>query len=366
MANDRLYHVALTLIPKVGAVTARNLMSYCGSARAVFEARERELLRVPGVGAQLAHNIRNCDALYLAEQELRFIEAHGIRTLFYTDTDYPQRLRHLPDSPPLLYYKGTADLNAPRTVAIVGTRRPTPQGIYYCQQLVEELKAYGVTIISGLAFGIDIAAHRACLAHEVPTIGCVAHGLGRIYPPQHTAAAMEMLDNGGLLTEYPSGTAPDRERFPMRNRIIAGLCDALVVVETQRKGGSMISAKMANDYHRDVFAVPGRLRDRCSEGCNLLLKSHQAALLESADDIAYVLRWEKPGTSPRGVQQQLFQELNAEEESVIQLLKEQDLLPIDALGERLKRSSSELAALLLELEFKGLVRTLPGKRYTLV
>lgn len=364
MNDDIFYSVALTLIPKVGAVTARNLMSYCGGARAVFEATEKELKGVPGIGPQLLHNIRNSDALFLAERELDFIEAHGIRVLFYTSPDYPQRLKHLPDSPPLLYYKGSADLNAKRTVAIVGTRRPSPQGVHFCEELVEGLQPYGVTVVSGLAFGIDIAAHRACLANEIPTVGCIAHGLQRIYPVQHTNAAHEMIEHGGLLTEYPSQTKPDRERFPMRNRIIAGLCDALIVVETQRQGGSMISAKMANDYNRDVFAVPGRIRDKSSQGCNLLIKSHRANLLESVDDLAYVMRWEKSGRQ-QGIQRALFPELDPNEEAVVDLLKTQDLMPVDQIAASLEQSNSELAALLLGLEFKGVVRTLPGKRYTL-
>ncbi|MCR9102308.1 MAG: DNA-processing protein DprA [bacterium] len=365
MNDDIFYQVALTLIPKVGAVTARNLMSYCGGARAVFEATAKELKGVPGIGPQLLHNIRNSDALFMAERELDFIEAHGIQVLFYTDPEYPQRLRHLPDSPPLLYYKGSTNLNAKRTVSIVGTRRPSPQGVHFCEELVEELKPYNATIVSGLAFGIDIAAHRACIANEVPTVGCIAHGLERIYPAQHTNAALEMIENGGLLSEYPSQTKPDRERFPMRNRIIAGLCDALIVVETQRQGGSMISAKMANDYHRDVFAVPGRIKDKSSEGCNLLIKSHRANLLESVDDLAYVMRWEK-SDAQQGIQRELFPDLTPGEEAIVALLRQQDLLPVDQISAATQQSNSELAALLLGLEFKGVVKTLPGKRYTLV
>lgn len=365
MNDDIFYRVALTLIPKVGAVTARNLMSYCGGARAVFEATAKELKGVPGIGPQLLHNIRNSDALFMAERELDFIEAHGIQVLFYTDPEYPQRLRHLPDSPPLLYYKGSTDLNAKRTVAIVGTRRPSPQGVHFCEELIEGLKPYNATVVSGLAFGIDIAAHRACIANEVPTVGCIAHGLERIYPAQHTNAALEMIENGGLLSEYPSQTKPDRERFPMRNRIIAGLCDALIVVETQRQGGSMISAKMGNDYHRDVFAVPGRIKDKSSEGCNLLIKSHRANLLESVEDLAYVMRWEK-SDAQQGIQRELFPDLTPGEEAIVALLRQQDLLPVDQISAATQQTNSELAALLLGLEFKGVVRTLPGKRYTLV
>lgn len=363
--EDLLHQVALTFVPKVGAVTARNLISYCGSAAAVFEAPRKSLLKIPGVGPQIAESILQSEVLSLAEEELEFMKRHGIEPIFYTDEAYPRRLKHLPDSPPLIYYRGSASLNPERSVAIVGTRKPSPQGLRVCEELIEGLLPYNATVISGLAFGIDVAAHRACLELGLPTIGIVAHGLSRVYPPQHQSIARSMINQGGLLSEYPSGTMPDRERFPMRNRIIAGLCDALIVVETQRKGGSMISAKMANDYHKDVFAVPGRTKDRCSEGCNLLIKSHRAALIETAEDLAYVMRWEK-ASKTKQVQTQLFVELNEEEVAIVQLLRQQELMSIDQLTRLTQRSNSELAAVLLELEFKGVVQSLPGKQYMLV
>ncbi|MCB9048593.1 MAG: DNA-protecting protein DprA [Lewinellaceae bacterium] len=362
--EELLYKIAITLIPNVGPVTTRNLVSYCGGVKAVFEARKRELLKVPGVGPLIADNIVNQDVLGRAEEEWRFIEDNSIQALFYLDDDYPGRLRHYPDSPAMLYYKGQADLNGERIVAIVGTRRPSVHGVHTCEELVEGLKRYGATIISGLAYGIDITAHRKCLSLDIPTVGVLGHGLRRIYPPQHRQVARAMLQSGGLLTEYPSHTLPDREHFPMRNRIIAGLCDALIVVETQKKGGSMISAHMANDYNKDVFAVPGRIKDGTSEGCNHLIKTHKAALIENADDVAYILRWEEPGT-PRAIQKQLFVELTEAEKIVVDLLNQYEAIDIDQLTGRLKMANSEMASLLLELEFKGVVRALPGKRYVL-
>lgn len=362
--EELLYKIAITLIPKVGPVTTRNLVSYCGGVRAVFEARRRELLKVPGVGHQIAESILRQNVLGQAEEELQFIEDNGIQALFFLDEAYPHRLRHIPDSPAMLYYKGAASLNAERIVAIVGTRRPTVHGIHACEALVEGLKAYGATIISGLAYGIDITAHRKCLNLDVPTIGVLAHGLRRIYPPQHHTVARTMADKGGLLSEYPSYTLPDREHFPMRNRIIAGLCDALIVVETKRRGGSMISAQMANDYNKDVFAVPGRVKDNCSEGCNYLIKSHRAALIESAEDLAYVMRWEEQDAQ-RAVQTQLFVELTESEKLVVDLLQQYESIGIDQLTGALQMAGSEMAGLLLELEFKGMVRALPGKRYVL-
>ncbi|MCB9294535.1 MAG: DNA-protecting protein DprA [Lewinellaceae bacterium] len=363
--DELLYKVAITLIPNVGPVTARNLISYCGGVRAVFEARKRELLKVPGVGSHIADNIVNQNVLGRAEEELRFIGEHGIQAYFYLDPDYPQRLRHYPDSPPLLYYKGRADLNAERIVAIVGTRRPSVHGIHTCEELVEGLKPYGVVLISGLAYGIDITAHRKCLALDIPTVGVLGHGLRRIYPAQHQAVARAMAQSGGLLSEYPSYTMPDREHFPMRNRIIAGLCDALIVVETRKKGGSMISAHMANDYNKDVFAVPGRIKDSCSEGCNHLIKCHKAALIEQAADIAYVMRWDEP-QAQKAIQKQLFVELTESEKIVVDLLSQYEAVGIDQLTGTLQVANSQMAGLLLELEFKGVIRALPGKRYVLV
>ncbi len=363
--DDLLYKVAITLIPNVGPVTTRNLVSYCGGVRAVFEARKRELLKIPGVGPMTAENIINQNVLGQAEEELRFIEDNGIQALFYLDESYPGRLRHYPDSPAMLYYKGRASLNAERIVAIVGTRRPSVHGVHTCEELVEGLKPYGVAIISGLAYGIDITAHRKCLHLGIPTVGVLGHGLRRIYPPQHRQVAMGMVQNGGLLSEYPSHTLPDREHFPMRNRIIAGLCDALIVVETKRKGGSMISAHIANDYNKDVFAVPGRIKDYCSEGCNHLIKAHKAALIESAADVAYIMRWEEHGNQ-KAIQQQLFVELTEAEKIVVDLLNQYEAVGIDQLSGAMQLASSQMASLLLELEFKGIVRALPGKRYVLV
>ena len=360
-----MYKVAITLIPNVGPVTTRNLVSYCGGVKAVFEARKRELLNVPGVGRLIADNIVNHDVLGRAEEELNFLESHGIQALFYLDDGYPTRLRHYADSPAMLYYTGQANLNAERIVAIVGTRKPSVHGIHTCEELVEGLKAYGATIISGLAYGIDITAHRKCLSLEIPTVGVLGHGLQRIYPPQHRAVARAMAHQaGGLLSEYPSYTLPDREHFPMRNRIIAGMCDALIVVETKRKGGSMISAHMANDYNKDVFAVPGRIKDNCSEGCNHLIKTHKAALIESAVDIGYVMRWDEPG-NPKAIQKQLFVELTDAEKIVVDLLNQYEAIGIDQLMGTMQVANSEIASLLLELEFKGVIRALPGKQYVL-
>ncbi len=365
MEQDDLYKVALTMIPKVGAITARNLISYCGGLEAVFRARKKELCCVPGVGEVLANQILNSRALEMAEQELHLLEKEGIQPLFYLDKDYPERLRPYTNSPLLLYYQGTQDLNALRMVAIIGTRSPSPYGLCICEELVEALKPYQVTTISGLAYGVDVTAHRKSLQLNIPTIGVLAHGLQEIYPASHRQIAKQMVSAGGLLTEYPSHIKPKREHFPMRNRIVAGLCDALVVVETGREGGSMITAQFANDYNKDVFAFPGRVKDAHAVGGNYLIKSHRAALIEKAEDLAYIMGWEEE-TKASGIQQQLFTELSSDEKLVVDLLRQNEGASIDKLTYESRMTGSFMATVLLNLEFKGMIRSLPGKRYMLM
>lgn len=365
MEAEVLYKIALTMIPKVGAVTARNLISYCGGLEAVFRARKKELCYVPGVGEVLANHILHSNALELAEQELNYLQKEGVRPIFYLDQDYPDRLRPYLDSPILLYYKGQQDLNALRMVAVIGTRKPSPYGLHLCEELIAGLQAYQVVTVSGLAYGVDVAAHRKSLACQMPTIGVLAHGLQHIYPASHRQIARQMAVEGGLLTEYSSQMLPKREHFPMRNRIVAGLCDALVVVETGKQGGSMITAQFANDYNKDVFAFPGRAKDTHAAGGHHLIKTHRAALIEEAEDLAYIMGWSAEKQGP-GVQQQLFTELSADEKLVVDLLRRNEAASIDKLTYQSRMTGSCMAAVLLNLEFKGMIRSLPGKRYMLM
>ncbi len=361
---DSLQHqIALTMVPQVGAVTAKILISYCGSAEAVFRAPKKELLRIPGIGPVTADALLSAGPLRLAELEIRFLEQHGIAALFYTHERFPARLRQCHDSPALIYFKGSSLdlLSARRIIAIVGTRQPTEYGRMLCEEIIEGLQSYEVLVVSGLAYGVDITAHRKAIALDMPNIGVLGHGLGNIYPSQHRSAALRMIENGGLLTEYTHETKPDREHFPMRNRIIAGLCDALLVVETAATGGSMISAELASQYERDIFALPGRVRDPKSTGCNLLIKTNRARLAESAADIATALRWED--ADRKSVQAQLFHDLSDAETVLLNIIREQPEIPIDQLTMAAKLPPGELASLILELEFKGIIRTLPGKRY---
>ncbi|MFK7808263.1 MAG: DNA-processing protein DprA [Saprospiraceae bacterium] len=362
MTDEIRYYLGLTRIPKVGAVTAKNLVSYCGGAEAVFKATKRQLLSIPGIGDSIANQISNQKVLKEAEEEMKIAEKNGVQLFTYQSDQYPQRLKNYPDSPVVLQYKGSADLNANRIVAIVGTRKPTDYGRTICEKLVEDLKKYNVVIVSGLAYGIDVTAHKKCVDLDIPTIGVLGSGLDVVYPSLHRKIANQMIENGGLLSEFTHGTAPDREHFPMRNRVVAGMCDALIVVETKRRGGSMITANLANDYNKDVFAFPGRNNDEFSEGCNLLIKSHKAALLDGAKDLAYVMRWESDAKT-KEVQRSLFIELDKDEQELFTLIKANPKIAIDQMTMNLCKTSSEMAALLLKLEFKGLIKSLPGKRY---
>jgi DNA processing protein len=268
----------------------------------------------------------------------------------------------------LLFAKGNADLNAQHVVNIVGTRNATEYGKQLCRQLVEELQQYNVLIVSGLALGIDVAAHKECVKLNVPTVGVLGHGLDRLYPSQNRSMAEKMLENGGLLSEYPSGTLPDRENFPQRNRIVAGMADATIVVEAGIKGGALITAEIANSYNRDVFAFPGRVGDDYSEGCNFLIRHNKAGLLTCPADLAYSLGWEKPNNAATPATEQLFLPLNftPDEQLIFEILSGQkDPVAIDDLTLKTNMPTSRLAMNLLNMEMQGFIRSLPGKIYTL-
>ena len=366
--SELFFRIALTKVPKVGAVNAKNLIAHCGSAEAVFKASKITLMKIGGIGEGIADYILKSDVLSWAEREMDFIEKNKIRVLYHTDADYPRRLCAQADCPMLLYYKGTADLNAPRIIGIVGTRKPSSYGIRMCEEIVEGFLPHNVLIISGLAYGIDSVAHRRCLALNMSTVGIMGTGLQRIYPNEHREMGLKMCEtDGGLLTEYPSDQDPEQKHFPMRNRIIAGMSDAIIVVETAEKGGSMISANMAIEYGRDVFAVPGRVGDAQAQGCNNLLRFRKAHLIEHADNVAKHLRWIDMDAAKPAVQAQLFVEFNENERIIIDILKKHEAsVPIDALSTAAKLNPSQIASLLLNLEFKGIVQSLPGKRFGLL
>lgn len=366
--NDDVFinRIALTLIDGIGDVLARQLISYCGSVEAVFREKKRLLEKIPDIGPKTAASIASFKDFDRAEKEYGFARKHGIEMLFYLDENYPNRLKNCHDSPILLYYKGTTKLNHSRMVAVVGTRKATDYGKNFTSNLVEELGLMQAVVVSGLAYGIDITAHKASVAGNIETIGVVAHGLDRIYPQSHSQVARKMVEHGGLITEHISGADPDRENFPKRNRIIAGLCDAVVVVEAAKKGGALITADIANSYNRDVFALPGRISDSHSEGCNMLIKSNRAALIQSASDIRYIMGWDDESEKKSSIQKQLFVELNDDEKLLVKLLSENQKTPIDTIVNKLGMLPSKVASVLLNLEFAGVVRCLPGKMFELV
>jgi DNA processing protein len=366
MASELLYQLALTQVPHIGDVHARILLQHYGNASAIFTAKTSELERIEGIGSVRAGAIRAFKGFAALEPELDFIERYEIRTFFLTDPAYPQRLLHCYDPPVLLFGKGDMDLNAPRMVAVVGTRSASEYGHRWTEQFVADIAPLGVSIVSGLAFGIDAYAHKAALKEGLPTVGVVGHGLSRVYPAEHSGMARTMVrQGGGLLTEFMSDTAPDKHNFPLRNRIVAGITDCVVLVETAEKGGSMITARMADSYNRDVFAVPGRVGDKNSGGCNLLIRTQKAQLLTSAAELVNAMGWGESVKAPAVAQKALFPELTDEEKTIVELLQGSAPVQIDELNIRSGLRTSQVAVALLNLELKGIVSSLPGKRYQL-
>ena len=358
-----LYQIALTLLPGVGDVLGKKLVAYCGGVEAIFKQKKEALEKIPGIGEKLVSSILNHNVLQRAEEEIVFIEKHNITPLFYLDKNYPELLKNCEDNPLLLYYKGTASLNVPRIVSIVGTRKATDYGKSVCEKLIKGLAEYNVLVLSGLAYGIDTCAHRAALDNHLNTVAVLGHGLDRIYPYLNRSLAAKMIGNGGLITEFMSGTTPDRENFPQRNRIIAGMADATVVIEAAKSGGALITADIANSYSRDVFAVPGRIDDTWSEGCNLLIRDNKAALIQDASDLAKFMGWENKNEKTKSIQPELFGNLSPDEEKIAGIMRVNGEMGIDEITIRSEMSMTMVAAALLNLEFKGMVRVLPGKVY---
>ena len=363
MSTSLIYEIALSLVPNIGDIHAKALINHFGNAEAIFSARRKELEALEGIGTIRAASIKNFHDFEKAEEEIQFIKKYKITPLFITDKNYPQRLLNCYDSPSMLYYKGNTDLNSSKIIAIVGTRNNNEYGKNICEKLVEELACEEVIVVSGLAFGIDSIAHKAAIKNKMKTIGVLAHGLDRVYPSQNSSLAKQMITNGGLLTEFRRLTKPDRQNFPSRNRIVAGISDAVIVVETGIKGGSLITAELGNSYNKDVFAFPGRVNDTKSEGCNFLIKNNKAALITCARDILENMGWKKKDLTSAARQRELFIDLTIDEKTVIDILQSREHVHIDELYLKSKLNSSAAAAALLMLEMKGIVTSLPGKIY---
>ena len=366
-SEDLLYQLSLTLIPNIGPVQAKILLQHC-NAEEIFHAKKTFLEKIEGIGPVRAASIAAYKDFTQAEEEINFIEKYKIKTLFLTDKNYPQRLLNCYDSPTLLYYKGEADLNASKIIAIIGTRSHTDYAKQVTEKLIKDLAAQNVTIVSGLAFGVDSIAHKTAIKNNLPTIGVLGHGLDQIYPSEHSGLAKEMIKHGGgLLTEFRSKTKPDKHNFPTRNRIVAGMSDATIVIETGIKGGSMITAELANSYNKDVFAVPGKITDGKSAGCNYLIKNNKAILLTDAAELVQVMNWEDKakGKKEKRSQRELFIELTADEKIIIAILNENDTASIDEINLKSGLSSSAVAAAILNLELQNVMVSLPGKLYRL-
>ena len=362
------YKIGLSLLPKIGNVTAKKLIAYTGSIEAVFREKRRNLKKIPGIGSALAEYIVKQNVLDIAESEINLMERNQVEAKFYLDREYPERLRHCNDAPVILYQKGDCDLNKNKVLSFVGTRNATPYGKQMCEKLIGDLRSRGheVLIVSGLAYGIDICSHRGAMKNELETVAVLGHGLGNLYPASHKSTAMAITQKGCLISEFRFWEKPEPAFFVKRNRIVAGMADATIVIESGLKGGALITADIASSYNRDVFAVPGNVSNIYSEGCNRLIKSNKAALLESVEDLEYLLGWDIKDVKQESRQMQLFTNLSDEEQLIMEQLKKNGDMPFDHIYLESNLPVSKVSALLLNLELLGIVKSLPGKVYRAV
>ena len=365
--NDLFYTLALLKVEGIGDVVAKKLIKHCGSSTAVFQTSKKSLIAIDGIGEFLYKNLQEKAVFQLAEKELRFIEKEHISYSYFEDAIYPERLKHCVDGPTILFQSGTIDLQNKKLINIVGTRQITAYGIDFTKKLISDLAPLNPVIVSGFAYGVDIVAHQAAMQNNLQTIGVLAHGLNQIYPKTHKKYVSQMEQNGGFMTEFWSTSNPERENFIKRNRIVAGMCEATIVIESAEKGGSLITATIANDYNRDVFAVPGRISDKFSQGCNNLIKTQRAHLLNSAADLIYILNWDIVSKKEsKSIQKQLFVSLTEDEQKIYNYLvnKEKELMDIIALD--CDFPIFKISSLLLNMELKGVIRPLPGKLFEVV
>lgn len=366
MSEEKLFQIALHLIPGIGPKTAKQLISHCGSAKKIFQNNKSSLLKIPGIGSKNASQIINSkNVLEKAELEIKKAEKEKAKILFYTDSEFPVKLKESYDSPILLYYKGNSTLNKPKIVSIVGTRNATEYGKEITENIVAGLNSPDILIVSGLAYGIDIKAHKSCLKNKISTVGVMASGIDKIYPNQHKSTSEQMILNGGLLTEEPIGTIPSAPRFPARNRIIAGMSDCTIVVEAAIKGGALITARIANSYNKEVFAIPGKVSSKYSEGTNFLIQNHEAHLISSAKDIIQMMNWEESTKIKNQITLDL-QSFNSKEKTIIEYLQKVSDISIDELSWNTQIPINEIASDLINLEFQGILKAMPGKKYKLV
>jgi DNA processing protein len=365
-STELLNILALLKVESVGDIVAKKLINHCGSAKNVFTAKANQLKSIDKIGDSLIQKLKDGSVFEKAEQELKFIEKENLNVLFYQDENYPERLKHCIDGPVLLFASGNLNFGNRKIISIVGTREVTAHGADFCKKLIEDLALFNPIIVSGFAYGVDIVAHQAAMDNGLQTIGVLAHGLNQIYPKTHKKYISRMEENGGFLTEFWSNSNPEKENFVRRNRIVAGMSEATVVIESAEKGGSLITAMIANDYNRDVFAVPGRTSDKYSQGCNNLIKTQRANLMTSAADLVYILNWELETKETRPVQKQLFVDLDYDEQKVYDYLQKNGKQLLDIIALECDFQIFRISTLLLNMELKGVVRPLPGKLFEAV
>ncbi len=364
--QDLIYALALQHVPKIGATTAKKLINHCGSAEAVLNEKKTNLLKIDGIGTITINGLFDTIHLEEAENELRFIKDNNIKAHYFTEDTYPEKLKHCIDGPIVLFQSGNINLNNKPIISIVGARKITTNGIAFCEKLVETLAPYNPIIVSGFAYGTDITAQRAAIKHNLQTIGCLAHGLNQIYPKVHKKYVAEVENHGGFYTDFWSTDVFDRNNFLKRNRIIAGLSEATIVIESAEKGGSLVTADIANSYDREVFAVPGRTTDSQSVGCNNLIKFQKAHLLSNPLDVPYILNWQLEDEKKPVVQKQLFVALNEDEKVIYNYLKENGKEILDVIALECNIPTYKLAGTLLNMELKGVIRPLPGKLFEVI
>lgn len=367
MTTDELLAVLrLQHIPNIGDVSAKKLIAHCGSPTAIFEDKVQSLLKIDGIGTFTIKGLYDAEHLEAAEKELQYIRDNDIDCSYFTDNDFPRYLKHCLDGPLVLFKKGTINLEGRKIISIVGTRNITSYGTAFCERLVEALAPLDPIIVSGFAYGVDICAQRNAIKHGLQTIGCLAHGLNQVYPKVHAKYVPEIEKNGGFVTEFWSSSNPDRENFLKRNRIIAGMSEATIVVESAEKGGSLVTADIANSYNREVFAVPGRVQDKYSMGCNNLIKQQKAHMITSAADIIYLLNWELEQTEKKPIQKQLFIELDEVEKIIYSYLQVEGKQLLDCIALDCQLPIYKVSSTLLNMEMKGVIRPLPGKLFEVI
>lgn len=365
--NKELLHIlALLNTDGIGDVMAKKLIAQFGSASAIFSQSKRELLKTSGIGNSIISALTIKKNFIRAEKEIEFMNTNNIQYSYFKDSNYPTYLNHCFDGPVLIFKKGNIDLKEQKIISIVGTRQMTNYGRSVLEELIKGIKEYNPIIVSGLAYGVDIHAHKLALKYNLQTIAVLAHGLDRIYPNVHKKYIPKLLENGGLISDFWSGTKPDRENFVKRNRIVAGLSQATIVIESAEKGGSLITADIANSYNRDVFAIPGRITDAYSRGCNQLIKTNRAAVVTSVKDLAYILNWEQDNKATKSIQKQFFTELSESEKEVYQYLQKEGKQQLDIIALHCNLPIFKVASLLLNLELKGAIKPLPGKIFEAV